>query len=490
MPERGGLAAVALDALPRRAALARPEHPAIISGDTTLRFAELDARVDAAAAMLAATVGTGAVVGVPGILGPDFAVLFYAVVRSGNIVVTVNPFLRGDGLTHLLRASGMRLLFVTPELAERVEPVRGDIRLIPVGTPFLPGRAPAVPVDLDATACVHFTSGTTGPAKGVRLSHRNLTSNAAQVAAGHGLDHTTVVLNHLPTYHLMHLNSAVFAGATQVLCPGEDTAAAIDAANEHRATRFYSLPVRLLRLADDPRLPELKLATVEAIMSGGSALAPPAAVKLADHFGIPVTQGYGLAETSPLTHTDRIAAPRPGSVGTVVAGTECRIVDVDSRAVLPAGERGEVQLRGPQLMSGYLDPAQPTGIDADGWLSTGDIGYQDIDGYLFLVDRLKDVFKCDNWLVSPSEIEAVLARHPAVRECVVVDRADGYRGAVPYAFVVLASPAAAADIAAWVNAQVPYYQQIQHIEAVPEIPRSPNGKVQRRDVRAWAVPTT
>src|SRR5262249_20308968 len=280
---------------------------------------------------------------------------------------------------HILRASGMRLLFVTPELAERVEPVLGAIKTVPVDTTFLPGRAPEVPVDPGATVCVHFTSGTTGPAKGVRLSHRNLTVNAAQVAGGHGLDHPSVVLNHLPTYHLMHLNSAVFAGATQVLCPGDDTAAAIEAANEHRATRFYSLPVRLLRLADDPRLPELKLATVEAVMSGGSALSPAAATTLSRHFGIPVTQGYGLAETSPLTHTDRIAAPRIGSVGTVVSGTECRIVDLDSRAVLGAGERGEVQLRGPQLMSGYLDPIQPTGIDTDGWLSTGDVGYQDAD---------------------------------------------------------------------------------------------------------------
>src|SRR5262249_44217237 len=153
------------------------------------------------------------------------------------------------------------LLFVTPELAERVEPIRGEVRTIPVDAPFLPGRPPELPVDLDATVCVHFTSGTTGPAKGVRLSHRNLTVNAAQVAAGHGLDHTSVVLNQLPPSPLMPLNSAVFAGATQVLCPGDDITAAIEAANEHRATRFYSLPVRFLRLADDPRLPELKLAT-------------------------------------------------------------------------------------------------------------------------------------------------------------------------------------------------------------------------------------
>jgi len=157
--------------------------------------------------------------------------------------------------------------------------------------------------------------------------------------------------------------------------------------------------------------------------------------------------------------------------------------------VLASGERGEVQVRGPQVMSGYLDPEQPTGIDADGWLSTGDVGYVDADGYLFLVDRLKDVFKCDNWLVSPTEIEQLAGKHAAVRECVVVDHPDPYRGAVAHAFVVLAEPVNPEQIREWVNAQVPYYQQVQHITAVPAIPRSPNGKVRRRDIRAWVAPT-
>ncbi len=519
--------AVPLHTLPRRAARDWPGRAAVIADGYRLSFADLDRAVDRLAVALAGLLGRdGAVVGVPAVLTPRFAVLYYAVARSGNVVVTVNPFLRGDPLAQVLSQSGMRLLFLTEAMCGNVAAARASapalhrlVLLEPAASTADGGSTvdgdstvdtlaglstvddlvagvaagealPELPTDLDATAGIHFTSGTTGTPKGVLLSHRNLTVNAAQVAAAHGLVAGAVVVNHLPTYHLMHLNSAVHAGVTQVLAGGDDTPAALAAANEHGASRFYTLPVRLLRLAADPRLPQLRLDTVQAVMSGGSALPPVPAAALSQHFGIPVVQGYGLAETSPLTHGEPIDAPRTGSVGVCVPGTRCRIVDVESRAVLPAGERGEVQVRGPQVMRGYADPELPTGIDAEGWLSTGDIGYQDPDGYLFLVDRLKDVFKCDNWLVSPTEVEQVVSRHAEVAECVVVDHPHEHSGAVAHAFVVLApgaGPDALDGITGFVNAQVPYYQRLHHITAVAAIPRSPNGKVARREIRTMAT---
>jgi len=499
-------APTALDDLPRRAALRAPDQDAFRAGGRTLTFAALDAAVDVLAAALRARIGSGTAVGVPAELSPDFAVAYYAVARSGNTVVTVNPFLRGEALAHLVTASGMALAFTADALAERFAALGDRAPLLApladaatalVASPAPEGgrTEPAPRPELDATVCVHFTSGTTGPAKGVRLSHRNLTANAAQVAVAHRLTGGAVVLNHLPTFHPMHLNSGVFAGVTQVLCPGDDTAAAIAAANAHGAVRFYTLPVRLARLADDPRLPGLRFETVEAVLSGGTALPPAPAQVLREHFGIPVTQGYGLAETSPLTHTERLDDPRPGSVGPAVPDTECRIVDLETRAELPPGQPGEVQVRGPQVMAGYLDPATPTGIDAEGWLRTGDVGYQDAEGVLYLVDRIKDVFKCDNWIVSPTEIERAAARHPAVLECVVVDHPHPHRGAVAHCFVVLREPADAertaallAEIRAVADADAPEHRHIHHITAVPAIPRSPNGKVARREVRAWTRP--
>jgi long-chain acyl-CoA synthetase len=307
------------------------------------------------------------------------------------------------------------------------------------------------------------------------------------------------MLNHLPTFHPMHLNSGILAGATQVLCDVPEAAESVRLANRYGASHYYSLPVRLAAMAGSSELAGLRLETVRVIASGGSALPAAAAETLSEHFGIPVIQGYGLAETSPLTHSDTPADWLPGTVGRPVAETECRIVEVSSRKVLGTGEVGEVQVRGPQLMLGYLEKSTAPAVDEDGWLSTGDVGRVADDGRLVLTDRLKDVFKRDNWLVSPTAVEHALQRCPEVRECVVVDHPDPSCGAVATAFVVLTGraadfaggPSASADLpavvrrlTAEVNATLPYYQQLEHIEVVDSIPRSPNGKIPRRELRS------
>jgi long-chain acyl-CoA synthetase len=220
------------------------------------------------------------------------------------------------------------------------------------------------------------------------------------------------------------------------------------------------------------------------MLSGGSALPPALSKVLSTHFGVPVGQGYGLAETSPSTHFERLDHPKPGSCGVLVPGTECRIVDVATALVVPAGELGEIQVRGPQLMRGYLGADTPA-TDPDGWFATGDVGYLDEDGYLFLVDRIKDVFKCDNFLVAPTAIERVAVEHPQVAECVVVDRPDPVHGAVACALVVPAHPGADADkIAADVNDKLPYYEHLHSVTLLERIPRSVNGKISRRDLRS------
>ncbi|QFR97650.1 AMP-binding protein [Streptomyces tsukubensis] len=495
---------VPLDGLLRRAAGAAPDRVAVRTPRGATTYAELDARADACAqALTRAAGGSATVVGLVASLDPSFAVVYYGAVRAGHVVALINPHVRGDALAHVLSVAEVNVVVAPPEVAERVAQVRERLphlrdvlspdalthdRAVPGGRGHdAPGRGP----HLDSVACVQFTSGTTGEPKAVQLTHRNLVVNAAQIASVHGLDGDAVTLNHLPLYHPMHLNAAVYAGATQVLSPSPDPAEAIEAANRHRATHYYSLPVRLAHLAADPRLPGLRLETVRAVLSGGSALMPAQARTLGAHFGVPVVQGYGLAETSPLTHGEPPARPRPGSVGPVVPGTDCRVVDMDRRTPLPAGQDGEIQVRGPQLMRGYLGATGPA-VDADGWFSTGDVGHQDEDGYLYLVDRIKDVFKFENWLVSPTEIEQVLITHPAVRDCAVVDHPEPFSGAVAHAFVVLdedARPPDPAELAAHVNDQVPYYQQIKFLDVVERVPRSPNGKILRRELRARVAHT-
>ena len=485
----------------RAAARAVPERTALSGDGTRLSYRQLDALTSACAADLRLRVDeAGAVVGLAASLTCAFAVGYFGAMRSGHIVAPINPFLTEPMLAHVLRHSRAKLVFATPEMAGRLDAVRDHLEdlehvvLLELADASVTGvdldAGPSREDDLEEVACLLFTSGTTGLPKTVQLTHRNVTTNAVQVARAHGLDGSSVLLNHLPTFHPMHLTAGVFAHATQVLCTSPDAAESMRTAECTGATHYYSLPVRLAKLAVDPHLGSFAVPSLALIASGGSALAPAFARKLSEQFKVPVIQGYGLAETSPLTHSDIPALWKPGSVGPPVDDTECRIVDISSRAVLGTGTPGEVQLRGPQVMKGYLDDDAGSAIDADGWLSTGDVGYLDADGCLFLVDRIKDVFKCDNWLVSPTEIERVVGEHPAVAECVVVGVPDAFRGALPFAFVVPSDAnggaAAVAGALAGANERLAYYQQIERFEVVETIPRGPTGKVARAQLRDLA----
>ena len=512
MSEVPSVPAIALDGLLRRAAERFPERVAVQDEHRAISYAELDAYAGRfARALLRLTGGRQTAVGVAGVLDTVFAAGFYGTSRSGNRVVMVNPLVREAALEHVFRTAGIEIALVPAETAGRLSTVRAGLPLLrevyvvdadragtlPEGTRPLAellGRAGAstavlpdpAEVDPDEVVCVQFTSGTTGPPKGVQLTHRNLVTNAAQAAEVLDLDAGAVCLNHLPLYHLMHLNAAVYAGATQVLCHDPDPVASFAAATEAGATHYFGLPVRLTRLAADQRLtglvpgPKLRL-----IASGGSALAPAVAGRLREQLGVPVIQGYGLAELSPLSHNDRPERSRPGSVGPAVPGTECRIVDLETGADVGTGRPGEVLLRGPQLMAGYLGLPDAPDIDADGWFHTGDVGYEDADGRLFLVDRIKDVFKVDNELVSPTEIERILMRDADVADCVVADLPDEFSGAVVWAGIVPA-PGRQVDMRLVVeraNGQLADHQRIRRAARLTAVPRSPNGKAERRLLR-------
>lgn len=484
-----------LDGLLRRAAARRPAAPALRAGELTVSYGELDERADRVAAWLAGPAGIrpGARVAVANVLDPSFAALFNGIVRAGATAVLVNPLLPADGLLHVLRTSRAETAFLpaaaagllaphrrtvphlhtvvaphadgpeTPETPDGPETADGphvpDGPELPVvsGVPAVsgasasavvplrtvwdaPARAPRHRVTPDDLACIQFTSGTTGRPKGVLLTHRNMVANARQTALAHALDAHSVTLNHLPLHHVMHLNSALYAGACQVLCQDPDPYASLATAAAHGATHYFGLPARLHRLAADARLatapPRPAGPRLRVVLSGGSALRPDAARALRAHLGVPVLQGYGLAELSPLTHCQR-PGDEPGAVGRTVPGTGCRIVDVTTRRPVPRGEPGEVLLRGPQLMTGYLGEERCVRIDADGWFATGDIGLLDASGSLRLVDRLDDVFTCDNELVSPSEVERVLHRDPRVADCVVTRWPDPVHGGLAWAGIVL-----------------------------------------------------
>ncbi|MEV7547352.1 AMP-binding protein [Streptomyces sp. NPDC089915] len=519
-PDLPELPHLPLDGLLRRAALRAPGAPALRVGGQTLTFGELDARADRIAAYLECSVGRrGARVAVVNTLDAEFAAAYYATVRSGNTVVVLNPLLSPARTAKVLAAAGAELAFAPRAAAEALcalpdkpeslslvlvtgaddgGPVTGaavplDLVLDAVA-PAAGSAAPraAVAVDLGAEACVQFTTGTTASPKGVRLTHRALVANAVQTALAHRLGEDSVTLNHLPLYQPMHLNSAVYAGACQVLCPDPDPLASFALAAEAGATHYYGLPARLHRLAADERLRDGAALPagprLTAVLSGGSALNPAAARTLAERLGVPVVQGYGMTELSPLTHCQRPdGTTGSGSVGAPVPGTECRVVHPDTGVPLAPGESGEVQVRGPQLMAGYLGGEEPP-AGPDGWFSTGDVGRIGPGGELFLVDRLGDVFLHDGELVSPSAVERVVCSDPRVAECAVVGWPDPVHGAVTWAGVVLRDPGAdpgavLEEIAARANERLAPYERIRRVEAIDAVPRTPVGKPVRGVLR-------
>lgn len=518
-----------LDALLRRAAVRDPGGCAVAAGARAVTFAELDDRADRYAAYLEQRLGRrGARVGVANVLDADFAAAYYGTVRSGNTVVLVNPLIKEAGLVHVCATAEVEVALVPtataellvkarerlPALAEIIVtdapdgvvpadtlPLAAALDRVGEGRPATaqgPGGTGAAAADLSADACIQFTTGTTGLPRGVRLSHRNLVANAAQTAAAHGLGSDSVTLNHLPLYHVMHLNSAIYVGARQVLCSDPAPTAALELAARTGATHFYGLPARLHQLAAAVRLggqdgadraaPPAGL-RLKAVLSGGTALAPAAARQLQGWLGVPVVQGYGMAELSPLAHSQDPEHPLTGSVGVPVPGAECRIVDLASREPVDVYSTGEVQVRGPQVMTGYLGDDGHGHLDAEGWFSTGDVGYVTPDDVLFLVDRLGDVFKYDNELVSPTAVERILADDPRVADCAVVGWPDPVHGALVWAGIVLRDPTAPGlldlvdSIVVRANERLAPFEQIRRVEVIDSVPRTPVGKPERRALR-------
>jgi long-chain acyl-CoA synthetase len=441
-----GYPAGCLDELLCASAHRDPDRLAVRTTTERTSYAELDDRVSAFAAGLRRLLGPGGcAIGIANVLDPVFAVGFYGVLRSGNVAVIVDPLLPLDGMVRALGTSRAAAAILPGVAAAALAPFRDTLpdlaHVISYAADGPDFPAPvldevAVPQrgglpslrDPADTAVVQFTSGTTGRPKGVCLTHRNLVVNAVQAARAHQLDRNSVTVNHMPTFQPMHLDSAVYVGATQVLCPEASTVRAVATANRYDASHLYSPPARLAALAAHPCLSRLHLDAVWSVLTGGAALESWAGAALRHQFGVAVVQGYGLAEMSSLTHSACPDDPVLGSVGPVVPDTGCRIVNVVTRAPVGPGTRGEVQVRGPQLMAGYLDPVDVAAVDRDGWLSTGDVGHLDKYGRLFLVNRIHDVLRCGDRWVAPSEVEEILAAHPAVADGVVVDVPDARRG--------------------------------------------------------------
>jgi acyl-CoA synthetase (AMP-forming)/AMP-acid ligase II len=478
--------------------------PALIDGPTgrTITYAELDQATRALAAGLAGRgfgKGDALAIYMPNL--PEYAIAFHGVARAGGRATTANPLYTARELEHQLRDSQAKILLTVPpflEAAGEAAAAAGIEDVFVVGeadgakpvTELMgdPAGAPEIEIDPEDLAVLPYSSGTTGLPKGVMLTHSNLVSNLTQTQDAFPIAEDDVLIGVLPFFHIygqtVIMNQGLWNGATIVTMPRFDLEQFLSLIEEHSVSRAYVVPPIALALAKHPAVDEHDLSSVTTVMSGAAPLGAELAEQVAKRLDCSVIQGYGLTETSPVTHIVRPDGEnKPGSIGQPLTATECRLVDPESGQDVADGERGELWIRGPQVMAGYLnnDEATAATIDADGWLHTGDIAVRDADGFYSIVDRLKELIKYKGFQVPPAELEALLITHPDVADVAVIGVPDEECGELPKAFVVPTGDAVDADaLKEFVAGQVSPQKQVRLVEQVDEIPKSPSGKILRR----------
>jgi acyl-CoA synthetase (AMP-forming)/AMP-acid ligase II len=481
------------------------DKPALIDANTdrSLTYKELTDAVNRAAAGLAEHgFQKGDVLAIHALNCPEYAIAFLGVARLGGVCTMVSPLFNEAELTNQLRDSGAKYLVTDPQLADTALAAAGAVNIREVfalgeidgATPFCSlldnaGQAPAVEIDPRSDiVALPYSSGTTGLPKGVMLTHYNLVAMLSQMQTVDVLRSQDTTICVVPCYHLYGLHVvidlALRTGATAITLRQFDLEKFLHALEKYQVNVVPIVPPIVLALSASPLVERFDLSKLEALHCGAAPLSPEVANACSERLGVRISYGYGMTELSSLSHLSYRNAEKhkPDSTGYCLPNTVCKIIDLESQRDLKAGEKGEVCVRGPQVMKGYLGEPEATAeiIDGEGWLHTGDIGYTDEDGALFIVDRLKELIKYKGRQVAPAELEAVLLSHPAIADAAVIPSPDEKAGEVPIAFVVLKKSALPDEIIDFVAERVAAHKKIRRVEFVDEIPKSPAGKILRR----------
>lgn len=486
--------------------------PALIDGISgrTIGYAQLAAAIKLVAAGLSERgMLKGDVFAIYSPNLPEYIIAFHAVSLIGGTVTTINPLYTAEEIHHQLKDSGAKYLLTISTFLENAKKAVSDTPVkeifsfdeTPGATPFsvlLHGGAklPAVYFSpAEDIVTLPYSSGTTGFPKGVMLTHKNLIANLVQVE---GITNYTLIENGdrvigvLPFFHIygmvVVMNLSLIRGATIVTMPRFDLVQFLELIQKYKITKVNIVPPILVALAKHPLVDQYDLSSLVELFSGAAPLSHDLAADVSKRLhGCSVVQGYGLTETSPVTHVYNRSISKGaklGSVGPAVANTENMIIDIDSGMPLGYNKPGEIWTRGPQVMKGYLNnpDATKSTIDENGWLHTGDIGYIDEDGMFFIVDRLKELIKYKGFQVAPAELEALLLTHPSIADAAVIPVADEEAGEIPKAFIVLKTGIEISEggIMEWVAEHVSPQKRIRKLEFVDTIPKSLSGKILRR----------
>ncbi len=440
---------------------------------------------------------------------PEYIIAFHAVSLIGGTITTINPLYTPEEIHHQLKDCGACFMVTVSQFLEHAQTAVLDTAVKEIftfdaakdSTPFTDllreaGVLPDIHIDpKNDVVTLPYSSGTTGFPKGVMLTHTNIIANIVQAEGITNYHLVTVedrVIGVLPFFHIygmvVVMNMTLVTGATIITMPRFDLVQFLELIQKYRITRTNLVPPILVALAKHPLVDQYDLSSLVELFSGAAPLSSELALEVSKRLkGCSVVQGYGLTETSPVTHVynrSMSKTERLGSVGPAVPNTENQVIDVDSGLPLGVNQRGEIWTRGPQVMKGYLNNPKATQITIDeaGWLHTGDIGYVDEEGNFYIVDRLKELIKYKAYQVAPAELEALLLTHPDVADAAVIPVADEEAGEIPKAYVVKrpGKDLTGEQLMAWVSEHVSPQKKIRLVEFTDVIPKTLSGKILRR----------
>jgi acyl-CoA synthetase (AMP-forming)/AMP-acid ligase II len=433
---------------------------------------------------------------------PEYAIVFFGVAMLGGINTTINPLYTVDELTRQLKDANAKFLLTVPLFLDNACEAASLSNIEEVfvlgeaegATSFnsllqTEGEFSGVKINpVEDIVVLPYSSGTTGMPKGVMLTHYNLVANITQLRGLSGVSEQDTLIAILPFFHIFGMVVLLFQGllnrATIVTMPRFELEQFLQLMQDQKISAAYLVPPIVLALAKHPLVDNYDLSSLRFILSGAAPLGKEITQACSERLNCVVTQGYGMTEMSPVTNYDAIDPEKVeiGSIGPVIPNTEAMIVDVETGDALGPNQLGEYWLRGPQRMLGYLNNAQATteAIDADGWYHSGDIGYVNENGRVFIVDRVKELIKYKGMQVAPAELEAVLLTHESIIDAAVIPCADEEAGEIPKAYVVTKDDISADEIMDFVAEKVAPHKKIRALEFIDEIPKSPSGKILRR----------
>jgi long-chain acyl-CoA synthetase len=443
--------------------------------------------------------------------GWEFFIGFYAAMKIGAIVSPINPTYQEQEIMHQVNDAESRILLAQEELFPAIQRILQNLPtieqiIITRGSGRAQERIFSLEQLLESSgqsdlfipeinpkedlAALPYSSGTAGLSKGVMMTHFNLVANAIQSMNALDAREDDVFISFLPFNHINGLNyylcGGIFLGTTQVIMPRFEAQECLRLMEKYKVTMIFSVQPILQALLNLHDIEKHDLSSLRFIWAGAAPLAPSISRRIHEKFRVPVARKYGLSEAS-TTHANPIDRIKEGSVGIAVSDCEDRIMDLETgKLEVPLGEPGELAIRGPNIFQGYWKYPEDTKLALrEGWLYTGDVAKMDKEGFVYILDRRKEMIKYQGYQIPPSELEAILMEHPSVKDCAVVGIPDKKAGEIPKAFIVLHDDdkVEPEKIMSFVADRVPYYKRIHQVSFISEIPKNFSGKVLRRLLR-------